>query len=180
MDYLKQYVIQFGGLKPGVHQFSYFINELFFEHFEYSEVKKGEVNVLIDLEREEKMLVLHFSITGHVEVPCDRCYIPFSLPLNGRETLIVKFGKDYHEENEEIQIIPEGETHLDISPFIYEYVHLLMPFRKVHPEDENGDSLCDPEVIKRIEERGSISEPDPRWEVLKKLKSKNRINKATS
>jgi uncharacterized metal-binding protein YceD (DUF177 family) len=93
--------------------------------------------------------------------------------LDGRETLIVKFGKDYHEENEEVQIIPEGETHLDVSPFIYEYIHLLMPFRKVHPEDEEGNSLCDPEVIKRINERETLSEPDPRWEVLKKLKTKN-------
>jgi uncharacterized metal-binding protein YceD (DUF177 family) len=172
MDYLKQFVIQFGGLKPGVHQFSFLINEEFFEHFEFSEIKKGEVDVGIDFEREEKMLVLHFSFNGKVEVPCDRCYIPFFLPIKGEEKLIVKFGKDYHEENENIQIIPEGELHIDVSPFIYEYVHLLMPFRKVHPEDENGNSLCDPEVIKRIDERETISEPDPRWEVLKKLKTK--------
>ena len=173
MDYLKQYVIQFAGLKPGMHQFSYQVDDLFFEYFEYSEIKKGKVEVVIDLEKDEKMLVLHFSIHGNVEVPCDRCYLPFSLFLNGRETLIIKFGKDYHEENEEVQVIPEGETHIDVSPFIYEYIHLLMPFRKVHPEDSEGNSLCDPEVIKRIDERETPSEPDPRWEVLKKLKTKN-------
>jgi uncharacterized protein len=173
MDYLKQYVIQFGGLKPGLHQFSFFIDEKFFEHFEYSEIKKGKFNVAIEMEREEKMLVLHFSMDGVAEVPCDRCYLPIDLPLNGRQSLIVKFGKDYHEENEDIQIIPEGEHHLDVSPFIYEYIHLLMPFRKVHPDDEEGNSLCDPEVIKRIDEREALSGPDPRWEVLRKLKPKN-------
>jgi len=173
MDYLKQFVIQFGGLKPGVHQFSFLIDDLFFEHFEYSEIKKGEVSVLIDLEKEEKMLVLHFAIDGKVEFPCDRCYLPFWLDIKGEENLIVKFGKDYHEENEDIQVIPEGEHHIDVSPFIYEYIHLLMPFRKVHPEDEDGNSLCDPEVIKRIDEREALSEPDPRWEILKKLKTKN-------
>jgi uncharacterized protein len=173
MDYLRQYVIQFGGLKPGVHQFTFLIDELFFEHFEYSEIKKGKVPVDLSLEREEKMLVLHFTIEGFVEVLCDRCYSPFSQPVKGKETLIVKFGKDFHEENEEVQIIPEGELHIDVSPFIYEYIHLLLPYRKVHPEDEEGNSLCDPEVIKRIEERETLSEPDPRWEVLKKLKTKN-------
>lgn len=173
MDYFKQFVIQFGGLKPGMHHFSYEIDHSFFDHFDYSEIKNGKVNVEIDMEREEKMLVIHFSLDGMVEVPCDRCYIPFNLPIVGKETLIVKFGKDYHEENEQIQIIPEGEHHFDVSPFIYEYIHLLMPFRKVHPEDSEGNSLCDPEVIKRIGESENESEPDPRWDALKKLKTNN-------
>jgi uncharacterized protein len=173
MDYLKQFVIQFGGLKSGLHQFSFTVEDLFFGQFEYSEIKKGNVNVKIDFEREEKILILNFLIDGKVEMHCDRCYEPFLLPISGKERLIVKFGNDFHEENEEVQIIPEGETQIDISSFIYEFIHLLIPFRRVHPEDENGNSLCDPEIIKRIDERESSSEPDPRWEVLKKLKLKN-------
>ena len=173
MDYLKQYVIQFGGLKPGIHQYSFLIDDLFFKQFDYSEIKKGNVRVLIDLEKEEKMLILNFALSGNVEVYCDRCSEPFLLPIRGEERLIVKFGHDFHEENEEVQIIPEGETQIDISSFIYEYVHLLVPVSRIHPSDENGNSLCDPEIIKRIEEREASSEPDPRWEVLKKLKPNN-------
>lgn len=173
MDYLKQFVIPFGGLKPGVHQFSFEVDDLFFERFEHSEIKKGKFKVEVAFEREEKMLILNFLINGKVDVPCDRCYESFLLAVNGKERLIVKFGDGFHEENEEVQIIPLGETQIDISPFIYEFVHLLIPYRRVHPEDENGNSLCDPEVIKRIDEREAASEPDPRWEVLKKLKPKN-------
>lgn len=173
MDYLKQFVIPFGGLKPGIHQFSFEVDDLFFEQFEHSEIKKGKVKVEIAFEREEKMLILNFLINGKVEIPCDRCYESFFLPISGRERLIVKFGNSFHEENEEVQIIPEGETQIDISPFIYEFVHLLIPFRRVHPEDKNGNSLCNMEIIKRIDEREAPSEPDPRWEVLKKLKPKN-------
>jgi uncharacterized protein len=173
MDYLRQFVISFGGLKPGLHQYIYDIDDLFFDQFEYSEIKKGRVKILVDLEKDEKMLVLKFHVDGNVEMPCDRCNQLFILPLKGEEQLIIKFGNDYHEENEEVQIIPEGETQVDVSPFIYEYMHLLLPIRRVHPDDEEGHSLCDPEVIKRIEERETISEPDPRWEVLKKLKPKN-------
>ena len=173
MDYLKQFVIQFGGLKPGLHQFFFEVGDLFFGQFEYSEIKKGKVAVKIDFEREEKMLILNFLIDGIVEMHCDRCYEPFLLPISGTERLIVKFGNDFHEEDDEVQIIPEGETKIDLSSFIYEFIHLLIPFRRVHPEDENGNSLCDPEIIKRIDERESSSEPDPRWEVLKKLKPIN-------
>jgi uncharacterized protein len=172
MDYLKQFVIPFGGLKPGVHQFSFEVDDLFFEQFEHSEIKKGKVTVKIAFGREEKMLILNFDISGNVEVPCDRCYESFLLPFSGQERLIVKFGNSFHEENEEVLIIPTGETQIDVSSFIYEFVHLLIPFRRVHPEDENGNSLCDPEIIKRIDEIEESSEPDPRWEVLKKLKPK--------
>jgi len=173
MDYLKQFVIPFGGLKPGTHQYSFEIDDLFFEKFEHSEIKKGKVTVEITIEREEKMLILNFNINGKVEVPCDRCYETFLLPFGGRERLIVKFGESFHEEDEEVLIIPTGETQIDVSPFIYEFVHLLIPVRRVHPEDENGISLCDPDIIKRIDEREESSGPDPRWEVLKKLKPKN-------
>jgi uncharacterized protein len=175
MDYLKQFVIPFGGLKPGNHLFSYKIDDLFFEHFEHTEIKKGSFSIEVTLEKEEKVLSFTFLISGNAEVICDRCSEPFLLPLGGTERLIVKFGDSYHEENEEVQIIPLGETQINIGPFIYEYVHLLLPVRRVHPEDENGNRRCDPEIIRRIEESGAAAGAgiDPRWEVLKKLKLKN-------
>ena len=77
MDYLKQFVIPFGGLKSGMHKFSIKVDDLFFEQFEYSEIKKGSVSVEVGLEREEKMLILNFIISGKVEMHCDRCYEPF-------------------------------------------------------------------------------------------------------
>ena len=173
MEHLRQFVIPFGGLKPGTHHFSFEIDDKFFEHFEHSEIRKGNFTIEILLEKEEKVLNFGFRISGSTEVICDRCGEPFYLPVSGMERLIVKFGDSYHEENDEVQIIPMGENQLDLSPFVYEYVHLLLPFRRIHPEDKKGISQCDPEIIKRIEEQDSASETDPRWEVLKKLKSKN-------
>jgi len=56
---------------------------------------------------------------------------------------------------------------------LYEYVHLLLPIRRVHPEDEKGKSACDPEIIRLLEASPRPSEPDPRWEILNTLKTKN-------
>jgi uncharacterized metal-binding protein YceD (DUF177 family) len=172
MNDLGQFVIPFRGLKPGNHQYHYEIDEPFFDHFEFGEIKKGHVSVRLDVEKEENLLVLHFHFQGNVEVPCDRCAELFSLPISGEDTLIVKPGSGYYEENEEIQVIPESESQLDVSPFIYEYVHLLLPLRRVHPEGENRESKCNPEILKKLNPAERSNNPDPRWEALNKLRDK--------
>ena len=173
MEYLRQFVIPFKGLKPGNHQYDFDVDDLFFESFDFSEVKKGHIRVHLDMDKEDTMLVLQFALKGFVTVPCDRCLEMMDVPVEGEEELIIKFGSDFHEENETIQIIPEGETQIDVSPFVYEYINLNIPVRRVHPEDEDGNSLCDPEILKRIDTVNPSADPDPRWEALKKLKPKN-------
>ncbi len=173
MDYLEQYIIPFGGLKPGEHPFNFEIDSTFFDRFEYSQIKNGHLFVDLVLDKQENMLVFSFTLHGEVVVPCDRCNESLTLNIEGVEELIVKFGTDYHEENELIQIIPEGTRRFDIGPFIYEYIHLLLPAKKVHPDDDQGNATCNPEILKRMESPEESGETDPRWEVLKKLKTKN-------
>jgi uncharacterized protein len=173
VSYFSQFLIPIAGIKADNYSFDFIIDESFFQHFEYSEIKSGEVKVHLVMEKEEKLIQFHFSLSGFVRVPCDRCYEPMDQEISGEEDLIVKFGPDFHEESEVVQVIPEGEHHFDVSPFLYEYVHLLLPIRRVHPEDENGNSKCDPEIIRRLEDSPQPSEPDPRWEILNKLKTKN-------
>jgi uncharacterized metal-binding protein YceD (DUF177 family) len=171
MNYFTQFIIPVTGLKPGSHHFDFEIDDSFFEHFEYSEIRNGRINLHLVIEKEDNLLVFHFDFEGQVRVPCDRCFEPFDLPIEGKERLILKFGSDFHEESEEIQVVPNGENHFDISPFIYEYIHLSLPVRRVHPEDEFGENTCDAGIIRRLEDLATSSEPDPRWEVLVKEKS---------
>jgi len=174
VDWFKQFVIQFGGLKADQHHFDFELDDTFFDHFEYSEIKNGAISVHLELDKEEKVLTFRFFFDGMVTMPCDRCFEPVDLKISGPELLIVKFGDGYYEQNEELQIIPEGVNQIDISPFLYEYCHLLLPIRRVHPEDEKGNSLCDPEIIKMLEQSSLSGEPDPRWEVLNKLKNNHQ------
>ena len=46
-----------------------------------------------------------------------------------------------------------------------------LPIQKVHPDDENGKSTCDPDMLKKIREHMVIDEniTDPRWDELKNL-----------
>lgn len=175
MNYLNHFIIPFIGLKAGNHSFTFEIDDKFFEHFEYSEIRKGKLHIDCLLEKQDRMMVLYFDIAGMVRVPCDRCAEEFDQHIEGRQKLIVKFGLDRTEESEEILVISEKEHELDVSQFLYEYIHLLLPIKKVHGTDENGNSLCDPEVIRYISEIEDHPVVSPR-DMLKKLKDDKNDN----
>lgn len=168
MKVLKEYVIPFVGLKEGLHDYTFEVGDSFFESFEYSEIKQGAVHVEVSLERQERMLIFLFDIGGSVRVECDRCLRPMDYPVKGKERLIVKFGQEWHEESEEVLIIPENESHFDLSSFIYEYIMLMLPFKRVHPD---GDEACNADLLKQAGD-DAPKEEDPRWAALKGLKDK--------
>jgi len=176
VNYLKHFVIPFRGLKPGIHQFDYHIDKRFFESFEYAEVNNGNVKVDVELTLQERMLIFDFEIIGSVEVKCDRCLGQLNHNIAGKERLFVKFGEDWEEESDDVLVIPEGEYQFDISKYIYEYIILLLPMQRIHPDDENGDTTCDKEMVNRLGHHPESSETDPRWDVLQKLKDDNKTN----
>jgi uncharacterized metal-binding protein YceD (DUF177 family) len=59
---------------------------------------------------------------------------------------------------------------------MYEYVATALPIRHVHPDDENGLSTCDTEMLNLLDKMqqkdDDEKEIDPRWEKLKELKVK--------
>jgi uncharacterized metal-binding protein YceD (DUF177 family) len=170
VDHRRQFLISFGGLKAGIHEFEFDIDDRFFENFEYSEIKKGSLKVLIEIEKQERMLILNFSISGFIETTCDRCLDVFPLSIEGKYPLFVKFGSDFHEESDDVIVIPQHETRFDAEHYIYEFITLLVPIRHVHPQSEDGTSGCDPLILKKIEELKHTEKSDSRWEILKKLK----------
>jgi len=146
------------------------IDRTFFDHFEHGEIREGNLTVHIQLEKEERMLLFQFTINGTVFIPCDRCNETVQLPVSGTERLIVKFGEEFMEQDEEIQIIPETETQFDTAPFLYEYIHLLLPMKRTHPDDSLGNSLCNPDILAKLNDQQQNRPPDPRWEQLKKFR----------
>ena len=176
MKHLKDFIIQFVGLSIGNHQFEFEVDDSFFEYFEYSQLQHGRAFIKVELEKQERMMIFSIAIDGSVEVTCDRCGEEFFLPVSGDERLIVKFGEEYAEESDEIICIPATEYQIDLAPFIYEYLHLILPGRILHPDNQDGSSGCNPEILKRIEALAPQKSSDPRWEVLNKLKQEGNTN----
>jgi uncharacterized protein len=174
---LKQYNIGFVGLPNGKHTYSFELADEFFACFEGSEIVHGQVQVEMSLEKGNSMLVFDFSFNGSVQVSCDRCLENYLQPLQGSRRLYVKFGEAYSEQTDEITIIPATESHFDVSQYLYEYLHLLLPVRKVHADSPAGTQGCDPVQVQKLEEyllknkknKAGDDDQGP-WSVLKSLK----------
>ena len=98
----------------------------------------------------------------------------FDFPIQGNYKLIVKFGDNQFEETDEILIIPEKEHQVNISQYIYEYIHLCLPLQRIHPENEAGESECNPDVLEKLNKHKNLRNPeepiDERWNALKNIK----------
>jgi uncharacterized metal-binding protein YceD (DUF177 family) len=173
VDRLKDFVIQFAGFELGNHQLSFKIDDSFFENFEYSQVRQGEIKVSVEFEKKERMLLFDVGFEGKVLVNCDRCNEEFYFPVSDKQKLIVKFGNEYSEADDEVIIIPETEHRFNLAPYIYEFIHLALPARIIHTEDANGKSGCDEDMLRRIEQLKPTSGTDSRWDTLKGLNAEN-------
>lgn len=169
------YIIPLSGLKEGRHNIDFEIGSEFFELFEESEVKEGRLVAHVEMVKLSSHLDLMISISGKVSICCDRCLEMFLYPIDSKNRLLVKFGKSIDDTDPDILSLPTDENELDLKQHFYEFIHLALPIRRIHPDDINGKSTCDPVMLKKLEEL-IIDEDktnDPRWDDLKKLLNDN-------
>ncbi len=178
MEELKPYNIGFSGLSNGIHHFSFDIGPDFFSCFPLSEIEEGFVKLELTLEKEENMLVFDFRFSGYVDLECDRCLDCFSEPVEHQHTIYVKPGDEFSEQSEDVVVIPYGESHFDVAHYVYEFLHLMLPLRRVHPDDDAGESACNKEMLERVQYLSPDNHPSGThlsdghspFELLKKLR----------
>lgn len=170
------YLIAFAGLKNGEHNYNFVIDDAFFKKRDYSEVKQGNVTTHVLLTKETNLLVFDIKMDGFLNVICDRCGDPFDMPVFGEKKLIVTLTNDRFEEDDDIVSISIHASEIDISQYLYEYVSLLLPQRRIHPDKEDGTGGCNPESLKMLKKFSSADNQeqhpaDPRWDVLRQIKN---------
>src|SRR3546814_7423021 len=69
--------------------------------FDYSIIKKGNLEVHMELDKRERMLVLDIAISGTVELVCDRCLDTFDYPLETRQQQLVKMSEEVENDRSE-------------------------------------------------------------------------------
>lgn len=57
-------VVQFSGLKPGRYEYDFTLDSTFFDTFQNDEIREGNVDFKVVLQKYERMLLFTFSFNG--------------------------------------------------------------------------------------------------------------------
>ena len=172
MSLLHTFDINFVGLNNGVNDFSYQIDEQFFELYEYSLVKKGDLAVKLTFDKNDNFFTLEFDIEGTVELICDRCADPFNYQVKAVEQQLVKIEEEANDGVDDWIVLGKKDFQLNVASLIYEFIMISLPLINLHPDNEDGTSGCNPETIsllKRLSIHEGDSKTDPRWDALKNI-----------
>ena len=135
--------------------FEYLLDNVFFTNIGGEDIQKGKINVQLTVTKKAGVFDLSFSLNGIVVVPCDRCLDDMDLPIETTAHLIVKFGKDYSEESDEIVVIPETEGTINLAWFLYEFIALAIPIKHVH-----APGKCNKQMTTKLKKHSTKSSDD--------------------
>jgi len=178
MNYRRAYEIAFVGLKPGIHNFEYKVDDRFFEHYGPQDFKNCQAEVKVRLEKTTSLILLKFDVSGTVEVECDRCANSVTKDLWDEFDVVVKMVDDPDQMNEQeddpdIYYIGYQESHLHLADWIYEFVLLSIPAQRFCSDDPEDTSKCNPDIIEKLNQmKKSAMNHDTSnvWKDLDKLK----------
>lgn len=169
---LNEFQINIFNLTNKLHEFDFEINDKLFSNQEFSLIEKGSGKCHLALEKSETMMNLHFKIEVEVELTCDRSLDTFRHPIKLEEDIIIKFGEEDYILSEEIEVIRKDTPSINIGDYIYEFISVAVPMKKLHPRFQDEEN--EPDLIYTSEDEEEETENkdnvDPRWEALKKLK----------
>ncbi|HMP99374.1 MAG TPA: DUF177 domain-containing protein [Cyclobacteriaceae bacterium] len=141
----------------------------FFKVYGTELLQKGSLNAKIKLDKRETLIEAHFEIEGIVELNCDRSLETFEQAVKVNKRMVFKYGHQEMELSDDIVLITHETSQLDLGQFIYEFIALEVPMKKLHPRFRNE---ADDEAFFYTSGNTEANESDidPRWEKLKKLK----------
>jgi len=173
MDKLRNYDVSFSGLKTGKHEFRYEIDKEFFQLFDTEqEFTNPKITVEVLLDKHSTFLEFEIKVHGTVELVCDITNVNFDHPIENEIGVLVKFGEEYDDSEEDVITIPSNDHAFNIAQLIYENVVLSIPMKKISPDVTDEDL----EILEKFGPKETEAEEpksDPRWDALKNLKNKN-------
>ncbi len=172
---MKDYSVNIIGLSQKTHHFSFRLEDAFFKAQEIQLFEKGNFDAEVVLDKHETFINAEFKISGTAALICDRSLEPFDLVLNLKEKIVFKYGEEEGELSEEIVVIKHDKVSIDIGQYLFEFIALAMPMKRLHPRFEETDEDEDDSEGKLVyTSKSSVDQDpeqpmDPRWEQLKKV-----------
>jgi uncharacterized metal-binding protein YceD (DUF177 family) len=158
------------GLSNKIHRFEYHLTDEFFKVFKSEIIDQGDFEVMVNLNKHETFIEATFKISGKTRLVCDRSLEPFDFRIEDEKKIVFKYGDEDKELSDEIVLIHRDTDQLDLGQYMYEFINLSIPYKKLHPKfadeaDEGGGT-----IVFTSEADETPNEEDPRWAALKKLK----------
>jgi uncharacterized protein len=168
---LTDYSVNILGLSQKTHSFDFKIGDAFFKIYGTEVVSSGQFLAKVVLDKRETLIEAIFEIEGKAGLVCDRSLDSFDHVMKINRKMIFKYGDATEEVSDEITIIPRDLQWLDVGQYIYEYIVLDVPIKKIHPRYQSENEEDEYEEGKLIYQSEKNEDSiDPRWEMLKKLK----------
>jgi uncharacterized metal-binding protein YceD (DUF177 family) len=170
------YSINIVGLSNKQHLFEYELDDSFFKLYGADLVSEGRFKADVLVDKRETFLEVDFSISGTARLTCDRSLEKFDYPIDITRKIVFKYGDVDEELTDEIVVINREAVALEVGQYMYEFIALAIPLKKLHPrfgEEPDGDDTG--RIVYTSEPGGDDTskgddEIDPRWNELKKLK----------
>ncbi|MEO6844904.1 MAG: DUF177 domain-containing protein [Ginsengibacter sp.] len=181
----REYDIAFVGLKPGIHEFNYQVDDKFFadnKETDHNDIgfKNLNASIKLTLEKNNSFLLLKFEIGGGVTVPCDRCGNTLPMDLWDEFNLVIKQVENpeemnQNEEDPDVHYISKTESHIHLADWIYEFVVLSIPNQRACSEEEMGGPQCNKEILAMLKkmESTTIENNHPLEKGLQQFKKNN-------
>lgn len=177
MSSRREFEIAFVGLKPGVHEFNYHVDDRFFEEYNEQDFRDPDADVKLMLEKSNSFMILRFEIGGRAEVTCDRCNSNLPIQLFDEFKVMIKMTDDpetmnEQEEDPDVYYISRGESHIDVKDWIYEFINLSIPMQKTCEYENMDGPFCNPaakEMLKNMRPENKEGS-NPIWKGLEKFK----------
>lgn len=133
MGKFDSYNIQLKTMEIGESVVEYHLGNDFFEAIGEEAIQKGNITAKIRIVKNTKQSELNFELNGKVVVLCDRCLEEMDQPISTDGHLIVKMGKEFKDDGDDVVVVPEEQGVINVSWFMYEFVELAIPIKHVHP-----------------------------------------------
>jgi uncharacterized metal-binding protein YceD (DUF177 family) len=174
----RAFEIAFVGLKPGVHEFNYELDDQFFIEKAAEDLSNVKANIKLLLEKSSGFMMLKFEVGGSTQVSCDRCGNPLKMDLWDEFKMLIKLVDNADEMNEQeedpdVFYLSRTESHLDLSNWLYEFVLLSIPMQRMCSREEMGGPQCNNEVLEKLKEmeaRTIENNANTIWKGLDKFK----------
>jgi uncharacterized protein len=162
------------GLKEGDHRFEWDFGDGFFDSFENSSLKKGEIHAVLDLHKTEHVFRSVLQVKGFVETICDNCLESIRIPVGKRLEMVVKLTETPQEDDpdREVYYVSVSEGKFFVGQHVYDAVYLSLPIRKTC--GLTAAASCNVEMLKKLSTANDNNsqggdDKDPRWDKLKDL-----------